>query len=187
MRVWRDLGKVAVMVAMFGVCFAMLASVIGIRSPWLGLLLMFYFMGLAKVAEPLFMLRVPHGFRAVDPRLVEQRLYCWLGIRGFGTLLRTTPLRYLNSSVYRARGKRNLAELSRNAESAEAIHFWAAVLFTPYIAYIWSRGLIAETVLFLFVQVVFNVYPVLHLRIVRARLSQIEQAASARSHSQRPN
>lgn len=175
MQVWRDLGKVVVMAVMFGVCFVMLASVIGIGSPWLGLLLMFYFMGLAKVAEPLFMLRMPRAFRAVDPRLVKQGIYGWLGVRGFGTLLRNTPLRYFNNSVYRGSGKRSLAELNRKLESAEAIHFWAAVMFTPYIAYIWSRGLIAETVLFVLIQVVFNVYPVLHLRIVRARLSRVEQ------------
>lgn len=180
MQAWRDLGKVAVMAAVFGVCFAMLASVIGIRSPWLGLLLMFYFMGLAKVAEPLFMLRLPQSLRAVDSRLIKQRAYRWLGVRGFGALLRKTPLRYLNHSVYLAGGKLSLAELDRKAESTEAIHFWAAVLFTPYIVYIWSRGLIAETVLFLFVQVVFNVYPILHLRIVRARLSRVKRAAGTR-------
>jgi Glycosyl-4,4'-diaponeurosporenoate acyltransferase len=186
-QAWRDLGKVAVMAAMFGVCFAMLASVIGIRSPWLGLLLMFYFMGLAKVAEPLFMLRMPPGLRAVDPRLLKQGFYCWLGVRGFGSLLRNTPLRYLNNSVYRMSGKQSLADLSRKVESAEAIHFWAAALFTPYIAYVWSRGLIAETVLFLSVQVGFNVYPVLHLRIVRARLSQVKDAACTRSQSRQPS
>jgi hypothetical protein len=180
-RTWRDFGKVAVMAATFGVCFAMLASAVGIRSPWLGLLLMFYFMGLAKAAEPLFMLRMPRTLRTVDPTQVKQGLYCWLGVRGFGTLLRNTPLRYLNNSVYRRGGKRSLAELNRKAESTEAIHFWAAVLFTPYIAYMWSRGLIAETVLFVLVQVVFNVYPILHLRIVRTRLSQVKQAVSTRS------
>lgn len=187
MRAWRNLVKLAVMAIMFGVCFVMLASVMGIRSPWLGLLLMFYFMGLAKVAEPLFMLRMPHAFRTVDPRLAKHGIYGWLGVRGFGTLLRNTPLRYLNSSVYRGGGKRSLAELNRKVESTEAIHFWAAILFMPYILYIWSRGFIAETVLFALVQVGFNVYPILHLRIVRARLSRVQPAVGTGSLSRRSN
>ena len=180
MQAWRDLGKVAIVATIFGVCFAILASVIGPMSPWLGLLLMFYFMGLSKVAEPLFKLRMPQALRAVDPRPVTEGIYRWLGVRGFGTLLRNTPLRYLNGSVYLAGGRRSLVEMSRQTESAEAIHFWAAVLFTPYIAYVWSQDLIAETVLFVLVQVLFNVYPILHLRSVRARLDRVNQAAGAR-------
>ena len=177
MQAWRDIGKVVVMAAIFGICFAMLAGAIGIRSPWLGLLLMFYLMGLAKAAEPLFMLRMPQALRAVDPGRVRQGLYRWLGVRGFGALIRNTPLRYLNSSVYGAGGKRSLAELSRKVESTEAIHFWAALLFTPYIVYTWSRGLVAEAALFVLIQVLFNVYPILHLRIVSARLSRVKQGA----------
>jgi hypothetical protein len=176
LQAWRDLGKVAVMAAVFGVCFVMLAKVTGYRSPWLGLLLMFYFMGLAKVTEPLFSLRMPRVLRVVDQKRVNNGIHRWLGVRNFGALLRNTPLRYLNGSVYLPGGRRSLAELSRRAESAEAIHFWAAVLFTPYIAYTWSRGLIAEALLFVLVQIVFNVYPILHLRSVRARLGRVNRA-----------
>jgi hypothetical protein len=178
--VWRGLGKLVAVAAAFVVCFAMLARVIGPGSPWLGLLLMFYFMGLAKVAEPLFMLRLPRVVRAVDPTRVGEGPYRWLGVRGFGALVRNTPLRYFNRSVYRLGGRRSLAEVSRQAESSEAIHFWAAVLFTPYIAYVASRGFIAETAVFLLVQVLVNVYPILHLRIVRARLGAVT-AGSRRS------
>ena len=171
---WRSFARLLCVAVMFGVCFAMLAAVIGIRSPWLGLLLMFYFMGLAKVAEPLVMLRMPQTLRAVDTRRVKQGLYRWLGVRGFGALLRNTPLRLFNTSVYRAGGKRTLAELARQIESAESTHFWAAVLFSPYIVLVWSRGFVAEAILFIFVQIVFNLYPFLHLRIVRARLSKLD-------------
>ena len=170
---WRELTKLVAIAIFFALCFFMLASVIGFGSPWLGLLLMFYFMGLAKLAEPLFVLRMPPAIRAVDPGLPDDPLYRRLGVRGFGGLLRNTPLRYLNGSVYRSGGKRSLAELQRLAESAEATHFWAAVLFTPYIVYVWSRGLLTEAIVFIAVQIAFNVYPILHLRIVRARLNRI--------------
>lgn len=79
MQAWRDIAKLAIEAAVFGICFAMLASVIGPGSPWLGLLLMFCFMGLAKVAEPLFMFRMPRALRAVDPRQVSEGIYGWLG------------------------------------------------------------------------------------------------------------
>lgn len=170
MTAWRDLGKVLIVAAVFAVCFDLLAKVIGPRSPWLGLLLMFYFMALAKLAESLFALRMPRALRPVNPR---NGAYRWFGVGTFGALLRNTPLRYLNGSVYLADGRRSIAKLSRRVESSEAIHFWAAIGFTPYIAYTLSRTLYLEAVLFLMVQLVVNVYPILHLRIVRARLDRI--------------
>lgn len=173
---WRDLTKLVVVAIFFAACLYMLADVIGFSSPWLGLLMMFNLMGLAKVAEPLFVLRMPRALRTVGPWTLDG----WLGVRGFGDLLRSTPLRYLNHSVYRSGGRRSLAELKRQAESAEATHFWAAVLFTPYIAYVWSRGLVVESVVLTIVQIVFNVYPILHLRIVRARLGRVERVNGLR-------
>jgi hypothetical protein len=43
----------------------------------------------------------------------------------------------------------------------------------PYIVYIAARGLFAEAVLFVLIQVVFNLYPIFHLRFVRARLMRV--------------
>lgn len=51
MRAGRDLARLVVVAIVFAVCFALLVDAIGPRSPWLGLLLMFFFMGLAKIAE----------------------------------------------------------------------------------------------------------------------------------------
>lgn len=169
---WQ-LTKLIFVAIFFAVCFLMLASVVGFSSPWLGLLMMFYLMGLLKVAEPLFVLRMPRALRAVGPGLFNNRLYRWLGVPGFGELLRSTPLRHFNGSVYRSGGRQSFAKLQRQVESAEATHFWAAVLFTPYIAYVWSRGFLTEAILFVAVQIAFNVYPTLHLRIVRSRLSKV--------------
>ncbi|SFL10296.1 glycosyl-4,4'-diaponeurosporenoate acyltransferase CrtO family protein [Lysobacter sp. cf310] len=170
---WRSTTKLVLVAIFFAVTFIMLADVIGYGSPWLGLLLMFYFMGLAKIAEPLFVLRMPGALREVDPALPKAPLYRRLGVHGFGSLLRNTPLRYFNASVYRLGGKRSLAALQAQAASAEATHFWAAVLFTPYIVYLGARGYLAEAALFVVVQIAFNVYPILHLRIVRARLAAV--------------
>jgi hypothetical protein len=180
LHAWPALGKLALVAIVLGVSFAMLVAVLGPRSPWLGLMLMFDFLGLGKFAEPLFRFRMPRPLRTVAPGRFAGGIYRGLGVRGFGALLRHTPLRHLNGAVYLAGGARSLAEVSVRAESAEAIHFWAAVLFTPYIVYVGARGFIAETILLALIQVVFNVYPMLHLRLVRARLDRVAEAASAR-------
>jgi hypothetical protein len=149
----------------------MLREVMGGESPWLGLLLMFYFMGLAKVGERLFVLRIPRFIRDVRDWEVMGRIYNRLGVHRFGQLLRGSPLRFLNTSVYR--GHRNLQSLYRQAASAEATHFWAALLFTPYIALVCARGHRGIAAFFLLVQVLFNVYPILHLRLLRGRLDAL--------------
>lgn len=154
----------------FAVSFLMLRDVIGSDSPWLGLLLMFYFMGLAKIGEPLFVLRLPGFIRNVRAWEVTGTLYPRLGVPRFGQWLRGAPLRYLNASVYLAGGQRDLRSLYRQAASAEATHFWAALLFTPYIAFVWAQGHRGVATLFLLVQVLFNAYPILHLRRLRGRL-----------------
>lgn len=170
---WRNIGKLTMEAAAFGVCFLMLARVIGYQSPWLWLQAMFFFLGLAKAAQPLFVFRMPPVIRAVNPLPATSRRHDWLGVRRFGEFLRNSPNRYMNRSVYLTNGQRNFADLNRKLESSEAIHFWAAVLFAPYIVYIGFQGHIAETILFLIIQVLFNIYPILHLRLVRARLSRL--------------
>lgn len=179
MRLWLGIGKAVVVAAFFSVCVAMWVRVEGIRSPWLGLFCMFYFMGIAKSAEPQLLFRMPVALRAVDLHVANAGAQHRWGVRRFGALLRKTPLRYLNNSVYFAAQKHNLPVLLRKIESAEAVHFWAAVLFTPYIAYILLRGLFAMAFLFVLIQIVFNLYPILHLRLVRARLTRLHGARLA--------
>jgi len=155
----------------FAQSFAMLRQVIGADSPWLGLLLMLYFLGLTKVAEPIFTLKMPGSLRTIRSGEREGALYRKLLVPQFGQLLRDTPLRYLNLAVYVKKGGRpDLRTIARYVEAAEAAHFWAAVLFAPYIVYVFWKGRPWVAGFFLLVQVFFNVYPILHLRIVRDRL-----------------
>lgn len=155
----------------------MVKDFVGWTSPWLGLFVMLNFMGLAKVGEPLFMLRMPRALRAVRAWEREDAAYGRLGVRRFGRLLRDTPLRYLNTSVYLSKAGRDLTYLYRQAASAEAAHFWAAVAFTPYVAWVFMQGHMAIGMLFVLIQVLFHLYPVLHLRLLRGRLDR----ASARA------
>jgi hypothetical protein len=165
---------------MFAVCAVMLGRVIGFSSPWLALLLMFYFMALAKLAEPFFVLSLPAALLQVRPCEQYGRLYRRLAVPQFGRLLRNTPLRFFNAQLYSS-GTDDLPGLHRRLLSVEATHFWAAVLFTPYIAFLLVRRQPGLAAFFLLIQLLVNVYPILHLRSVRSRLATLLQRQQARA------
>lgn len=173
-RTWKSVLLFVATAMGFAWFFVMLQRVIGRASPWLGLLAMFYFLGLVKVAEPLCLLRMPLPLRTVRAWESSGAIYRQLLVPEFGKLLKETPLRLLNPAVYLAQDKADLGKLHRLVEAAEAAHFWAALLFMPYIAFIWLGGQQGVAMVFLVVQVLFNVYPILHLRIVRDRLIRLQ-------------
>ena len=157
----------------FAVSLVMLAQVIGFTSPWLALLVMFDFMGLAKIAEPIFMFRLPGTLSKIQAWEQAGNIYRRLGVHRFGEFLRNSPHRYLNAGTYLSPGAPDLRGLHRRAASAEATHFYAAVLFTPYIGYLGLSGQSSMGAFFLVVQVLFNVYPILNLRVLRSRLEEV--------------
>lgn len=176
MRLWLGIGKALLSAIFFSLCALVWARVEGADSPWLGLFCMFYVMGTAKSAEPQILFRMPDGLREVDPNAIHAGVRNRWGVQSFGAFLRNTPFRYLNRSVYLTSQQHDFPAVLRKLESAETIHFWAAVLFTPYIVYIAARGLYAYAWLFVLIQVAFNLYPILHLRLVRARLTRLVEA-----------
>ena len=163
----------AAVLLVFGASFVMLSRVIGVDSPWLVLLLMFYFLALVKVAEPLFLLRMPAALRPLRRWELEGGADRRLGVLGFGRLLRHSPLRWLNAAVYLDRGRRDPAAVRAMAEASEASHFWAAVLLMPYVVYAALAGRWSVAAGFLAAQALVNVYPILHLRYVRGRLDRV--------------
>jgi hypothetical protein len=171
-RPWLHALALLAVVLVFGASFALLSGVIGINSPWLALLLMFYFLGIAKVAEPLFLMRMPRALRPLRPWEREGDVYRRLRVLSFGRLLRLAPLRYLNSAVHLDRERRDLLLVRLHAESSEATHFWAAVFFMPYVAFAGLHGMWDIVAWFSLAQVLLNVYLILHLRHVRGRLDR---------------
>ena len=172
MSTWRHILVLLATAIGIGFCLAMLTNVLGVTSPWLGLQAMFFLLALAKVAEPLFLFRMPPSLRQVRTWEQNGKLYKLVGVPRFGQFLRNSPFRHLNSSVYLTRNlvSKDLQRISRQAEAAEASHFWVGLLFTPYIGYIAFSGRVGAAFLLLLVQIFFNAYPILHLRITRARL-----------------
>lgn len=173
MRPWLHALALLGVLLGFAVSFVLLGQVIGFASPWLVLLLMFYFLGLAKVAEPLLVLGMPRALRRLRRCELEGDVYRRLGVLGFGRVLRQTPLRYLNAAVYFDRKRRDPLQVRDRTESAEASHFWAAVLFMSYVVFAGVSGMWGVAAGFLLAQVLVNVYPILHLRHVRGRLDRI--------------
>jgi hypothetical protein len=171
-RPWLNWLVLIATVLVFGASFALLGSVIGLDSPWLMLLLMFDFLGIAKVAEPLFRLKLPSALRPVRPGERAAGAHRRLGVLRFGKLLRRSPLRHLNAAVYLEGNHGDLDEVCRRAEWSEANHFWAAVLFTPYVVYAGVSHRWDVAAWFTLAQVIVNIYPILHLRHVRGRLAR---------------
>ena len=159
----------------------MLANVIGYTSPWIALLLMFDLMALARVAEPLFVLRMPTNLSRLRRWELTSTVYRQVGVCLFGSVLRNTPFRFLNTGVYLSSDVKDLHRLLRRVANAEATHFWAALLFTAYIGHLYLSGRPQIATGFLAVQVLFNVYPILHLRLIRGRLDALLQRQHRRA------
>lgn len=151
-----------------------------LASPWFVVVSMICFLGLAFVAQPLVMIRMPGPLRTVRAWEVEGGLYRRLGVPAFGTLLRRTPLRLFNRDVYLPGGLRDKARVGAELEAAEASHFWAAALVAPYMAYLSLRGTWVPLFWVSLAQVVINVYPVMHLRLTRHRLERIVSRMESR-------
>lgn len=151
----------------------MLRRAVGFASPWFALTTMFCFLGLVAFSRTLFLLKMPRSLREVRVWEVRSRFYRVLGVPAFGELLRRTPLRYLQPLVYLKRYPGDPAKVQTQIEGAEAAHFWAAVLIIPYMVFACVKNWWGVLFWFMVVQVVGNVYPILHLRWVRGRLTRI--------------
>ena len=144
-----------------------------VASPWFVVVAMICFLGLAFVAQPLVMIRMPGPLRTIRAWEAEGGLYRRLGVPAFGTLLRRTPLRLFNKDVYLPGGLRDKARVGAELEAAEASHFLAAALVAPYMLYLSLRGTWVPLFWVSLAQLLINVYPVMHLRLTRHRLERI--------------
>ena len=144
-----------------------------LASPWFVVVAMICFLGLAFVAQPLVMIRMPRPLRAIRAWEREGVVYRALGVPAYGRLLRRTSLRLFNRDVYLHDGLRDTRRVGAELEAAEASHFWAAALVAPYMAHAalaarWSALLGVSLA-----QVLINFYPVMHLRLSRYRLDRL--------------
>jgi hypothetical protein len=179
MRKLRDVIVLLAVAAVFAVSLALLGSAVGFTSPWFAVIAMFNFLGLVAVGRPLFFLELPSFLQKERGCEVRGKLYKALGVPAFGSLLRRTPLRYLNRFVY-LKQCADPSILRAHIDSSEAAHLLAALLLVPYMAYTcaqrWWSALAWVTV----VQITVNLYPVLHLRWTRVRINRFDVGAGSR-------
>lgn len=162
------------------ICFAigMVASVsllgraVGFASPWFALIAAFCVLGLLDLAMPFVRSRMPRYLRQVRTSEARSRAYRALGVPMFGEFLRRTPLRLLNRRVYLTALHRDFTSVRTHLEDAEAAHFWGGVATIPYLALAWSRGWWSALTSVMIFNLVVNLYPILHLRSVRARIDE---------------
>jgi hypothetical protein len=186
MKRTRDVLILLAVAAAFGVSLPLFGRVMGFNSPWFALLVMFCFLGLLGAARPLFVLRLPGWLRQVRAWETEGGLYRSLGVPAFGGLLRRTPLRQLQPLVYLSRCPGDPAKVQKQIEGAEAAHFWAAALVLPYMVFLWFQNRWSILAWFTVVQVVGNVYPILHLRWVRGRMKRVFDKKLLKHEAQKP-
>ena len=168
----RDWIVLACVAASFGVSIMFIAQLVSFASPWMGLTLMFDVLGLSAIARPIFLSKLPAPMRGIRAWEANGAVYRALGVRAFGSLLRNTPLRYLNTLVYFKRTP-DASVLLAQLESAEAAHVAAALVLVPYIILAHLHGwLVGAAVLWAF-EIGFNFYPIMHLRLARAQVARI--------------
>ena len=175
----KDWARFLAVAAAYVVAFVLVRRAVSfsLESPWFVVTAMVCVLGLAFLARPLVPFRMPRGARRV--RGWEARvLYRRLGVPAFGSLLRNTPLRFLNTDVYLAAGARSPRELAVRLEEAEASHFWAALLVAPYMIRLLLQGACAALFWIAVAQVLLNLYPIMHLRLTRYRLERVASRAS---------
>lgn len=173
-RVWFfQLRFVAVALAYLATYLLLRRSVPFIEdSPWFVIVAMICVLGLAAMAGPLVVIRVPRPWRDIRP-WERGGVYRILGVPAFGRLLRTTSLRLLNTDVYLQSRASDAARLSTQLEAAEASHVWAAVLVVPYMMRLGIQEEWSSLLWVLAAQIVINVYPVMHLRLTRFRVGRL--------------
>jgi hypothetical protein len=144
-----------------------------VTSPWFVFVAMVCFLGLAFVAQPLLMIRMPGPLRPIRAWEGQRGFYRAIGVPAFGRLLRRSPLRLFNMDVYFRNGPGDMARVGAELEAAEASHVLAAALVAPYMVYALAHRMWGALFWISLAQLLINAYPVMHLRLTRRRLDRL--------------
>lgn len=140
---------------------------------------------------PMGLFRFVHQVQGFGTPAYFKRLRAWehsaarqrtLGVLAWGWALRHSPLRLLNSVVYLKRRPDSPGFVLAQVQAAEACHFWAFFAALPYLAHATLNRWWAAVVVACVVETVGNVYPYLHLRYTRSRLSDFMVRSAKRVH-----
>jgi hypothetical protein len=157
----------------FGISLAFAKRAVGFTSPLFAVIATCAALGFTALGRRCIVMKPPGPLQRVRSWEVRGVLYRALGVRTFGALLRGSPLRYLNSTVYLSRSPGDPASVRAEMEAAEAAHLWAMVLTIPYAVYAAIQNRWSTLLWFTIFNLAVNVYPVLHLRWARGRLTRV--------------
>jgi hypothetical protein len=145
---------------------------VGLASPWSAIVLSFCALGLLDTVGHVISISLPRPL--YELRSWERRgdVYRFMRVPAFGTMLRRSPLRLLNRRVYFRGSPRETTGIRRQIEAAEAAHFWAALASIPYLAVATAQGWWSTVICLVLFDLTVNLYPILHLRWVRARMER---------------
>jgi hypothetical protein len=153
----------------FGATSALFASTVTIlTAEWVALL-----HATVSVPRPSCFLKLRDG----EVSLLRQR---WTGVPFFGLMLRRTPLKHLGGEVYLGACSNDASRVLRGMQTAESVHIWSALCCLPLILF-WAMNKAWASVGISFaVNLMLNVYPVLHLRLARGRIVKFLKSRHAR-------
>jgi hypothetical protein len=115
------------------------------------------------------------SIRAGETKLLRKR---WTGVPFFGAILRRTPLRHLGGPVYLDTCSHNVQRVIEGMHDAEAVHIYSAGLCIAFELFWAARGSGLSAGLSLGVNLILNIYPVLHLRLACGRLERLRKAST---------
>lgn len=128
--------------------------------------------GWAAVLNSVVSLPVPYILQTVRVREFAILRSPWSGVRLFGAILRGTPLRRLGGRVFLSEAGRDVPTVLAGIRAAQAVHVWAIVFCVPLLIFWAARARWQWIFWALAVQVMLNLYPILHLRFVSFRLAE---------------
>jgi hypothetical protein len=171
--IFRRMVVVVAVAGFFGLCLAMLGRYTGYRSPFFALIAVADILGFVALTRAVLPWGLPRPLRPLRAWERTEKLYRLLGAAWFGMLIRVPPFRYLDSTVYLGARRGELAQLRSNVLRAEGAHFWGTLLTFPLLAYWLLNGWWDSLLCVAVFHVVLNLYPVIHLRLVRARIERL--------------
>jgi hypothetical protein len=156
-----------------GISLTFVMRAVGFTSPLFAVIATCAALGFTALARRCIVMKLPLPLQQVRSWEVKGALYRTLGVRTFGALVRGSPLRYLNPTVYLSRSSGDPASVRAEMEAAEAAHLWAMVLTLPYAVYAAIQSRWSTLLWFTIFNLGVNVYPVMHLRWARGRFTRV--------------
>lgn len=162
--------------AIFIVVLTLLEREFGANSIFFACVVAFVPLGWMAFVNEVVELSVPERLRTLRPWELSGIQYRALGVPVFGAILRGSVLRHLSPRVYLGTIPTEPTVVCRHLAVVEAIHVWATVLTLPYLVFACLRGWWLPVVFIMAINLVANLYPIMHLRWAHGRMERLIKA-----------